>query len=133
MSSALLKAAFAGAVTAGALFLPATAAQAATNHHPCDGPGFSDAAFFDDDFGIDDDFDFDDDFGVDDDFDFDDELDLPWRHRHDHTTVVVVTVQPKPGHKPGGGADADDVDFTKPAHHGGADNDGYGGRSVLVG
>ena len=41
-----LKTIFAGAVTAGALLLPATAAQAAVQGYPCDGPGFRGATFF---------------------------------------------------------------------------------------
>ncbi|MCU7722231.1 hypothetical protein ODJ79_00730 [Actinoplanes sp. KI2] len=45
MSSTLLKVAFAGAVSAGALFLPVTAAQAAPKNLPCDGPGFGNAFF----------------------------------------------------------------------------------------
>jgi hypothetical protein len=40
MSSTLFKAVVAGTVTAGALFLPVTAAQAAEKHHPHNGHGF---------------------------------------------------------------------------------------------
>lgn len=76
MSSTLFKAAFAGAIAAGALFLPASAAQAAPRHHPCDGPGFGDS-FFGDGFGF-----FDDDFGF--------PLGDYW-HRDPATVVVVVS------------------------------------------
>jgi hypothetical protein len=98
MSSTLFKAAFAGAIAAGALFLPAGAAQAATRHHPCNGPGFGDAFFGD---GLD--------------F-FDDGFGFPLRdywHRDPGTIIVVVSSthhhhdKPAPADNGAGGGSAD--------------------------
>jgi hypothetical protein len=113
MSSTLFKTLIAGAVAAGALLLPGTAAQAAVNHRPCDGPGFGDGAFFGDRMGFPDDGfgsfgdgfgSFGDGFGsVDGGFGF-------HRHqsRHDRPTVIVVTVN-KNHHKK--------THHAKPHHH----------------
>jgi hypothetical protein len=98
MSSTLLKVAFAGAVTAGALFLPVTAAEAATKNFPCDGPGFGHGGFFGHGFGHG--------FGApyfgnrfgfyDSGFGFYDEPPAVI----DNSTVIVVTVPVKNHHKP---------------------------------
>ncbi|GAA2647339.1 hypothetical protein [Paractinoplanes durhamensis] len=118
----------AAAVTAGALLLPASAAQAATGHHPCDGPGFGSGAFFGDTGFGDTDF-FDDD---EDDFPFfDDDDDVPFFGDDTHTTVVVVQVPAKTHHhkpKPKPSDDASDngadAGYDKPANN--ADDNGNG-------
>jgi hypothetical protein len=94
MSSKLFKTLFAGAVAAGALLLPGTAAQAAVSHDPCDdGPGFGNGAFFGDRFGFPDDG-----FG----FFGDDHGFHRGFHRHhfrdDRPTVIIVTVHDKTRH-----------------------------------
>jgi hypothetical protein len=110
MSSKLFKTVFAGAVAAGALLLSGSAAQAATNHRPCDGPGFGDRGFFGNHFGghfgnrfgdrFDDRFGFrDDSLGF-----FDDDFGFRRHHRQDRPTVIVVNVvnknKTKNHHKP---------------------------------
>lgn len=140
MSSTLFKAAVVGAVTAGALFLPMSAAQAATKHHPCDdGPGFSNGAFFGDRAGFfgDDEFG-DEDFGI---------LDagFPFHHRHHHDTVIIVTDHHKKKHhkhhhKPAANdnANANSNGYAKPATAGNGyskpatANSGYGKPKTRV-
>ncbi|MEV6845940.1 hypothetical protein [Actinoplanes sp. NPDC051411] len=94
MSSKLFKTVFAGVVAAGALLLSGSAAQAATNHRPCDGPGFGDRGFFGDHFGnrfgdrFGDRFGFrDDSFGF-----FGDDFGFRRHDRQDRPTVIVVNV-----------------------------------------
>jgi hypothetical protein len=121
MSSTLFKTVIAGAIAAGALLLPATAAQAAGNHHPCDEPGIGSDAFFGDGFGFHNDgigF-WDDGFGS-----WDRGLGFPGHHRrhHDQTTVIVVTVPQKNHHKPAAApaADANGSGYHKPSATGNA-------------
>jgi hypothetical protein len=122
MSSTLFKVVLAGAVTAGALFLPVTAAQAAADwHHPCNDRGFGDGGFLGDGFGFQNDG-----FGFGDDslgfpsggFGFhDDSFALHDHHRqHNHTTVIIVTPAPTKAHK-----------HHKPATTGNATSDGGSG------
>jgi hypothetical protein len=121
MSSTLFKTVVAGAIAAGALLLPATAAQAAGNHHPCDEPGIGSDAFFGDGFGFHNDgigF-WDDGFGS-----WDRGLGFHGHRRHhDQTTVIVVTVpQKKHHHKPAAApaADANGAGYQKPSATGNA-------------
>jgi hypothetical protein len=95
MRSTLFKTVIAGAIAAGALLLPATAAQAAAKHCPCDGPGFGGDSFFGDRFGFHDDgIGFDDDgMGL-----WDDGIGFPWHHRVDHDRTIIVVVPAKTHH-----------------------------------
>jgi hypothetical protein len=121
MSSTLIKTLFAGAVAAGALLLSGSAAQAAGNHIPCDGPGFGGPSFIGGGFGFDDD-----DFGLfGDDFGF-------RRHdfRDDRPTVIVINIKDKKHHKPAAASAAGTANSAgyhhKPAHMpAAATNDGY--------
>lgn len=109
MSSKLFKVVFAGAVTAAALLLPVTAAQAAVKYHPCDEPGFDNGGFFGDRFGFPGDR-----FGFHDDgFGFD-------HHRRHDTTIIVVVDKNKNKkkhhhHKPAPTGNAAAAGYHKPA------------------
>jgi len=113
MKSTLFKTVIAGAIAAGALLLPATAAQAAAKHHPCDGPGFGGDSFFGDRFGF-----HDDGIGF-----WDDGLGFPWHQRPVHDRTIIVVVPAKDHHHKS--------HHSKPAPTGNAAATGYGNPSAV--
>jgi hypothetical protein len=135
MSSTLFKTVFAGAVSAAALLMPVSAAQAADKCLPCGGAGFGggfDGGFFPDRVGFRNDGLWDDGFDA-----WDDGFGFPAPHRRHHditkvhntTTVIVVTAPQKQKHhhhKPGNTGNAAGAGYHMPTGHGNSAGSGDG-------